>query len=133
MRRSDLPLAEPGLYLIDGPPGDPNGLVISGPYPPTEDGRATADHQAVQAAARMRKQVTVSEVTTIPAPIDVVVPHTPTVTVPRAPSDVVTGEIESPAAADVPLVDIDDADVVGGDAPPPAPAPDVDHWNGGHG
>lgn len=42
MRRKDLHTAEniaPGLYLIDGDEGDPEGRLVGGPYPDTEAAR----------------------------------------------------------------------------------------------
>lgn len=42
MRRKDLDTAtnvNPGLYLVDGDEGDPDGIIVNGPFKDTEAGR----------------------------------------------------------------------------------------------
>jgi hypothetical protein len=49
MRRRDLESSKvipAGLYLIDGDPGDPNGIVVGGPFPDTFAGRLAAEAAA---------------------------------------------------------------------------------------
>lgn len=55
MRRKDLATAEniaPGIYLIDGDEGDPEGRVVGGPYPNTADGKLVVAALATQLAHR---------------------------------------------------------------------------------
>lgn len=55
MRRADLTTAEnikPGLYVVDGDEGDPAGLIVGGPYPDTDVGRAIVGTLAGQLARR---------------------------------------------------------------------------------
>lgn len=124
MRRSELPLAVPGLYLIDGPPGDPMGLVLCGPIPATVEGQRTADILATQYEARLGKIVSWSEVTELPEPIDLRPPESaPMVSVVGAPSALV---------AAMEAIKIDDAPV--DDAPAAAPVVSegfADNWRGG--
>lgn len=65
MRRRDLETGiavQPGLYLIDGPPGDPMGHVVAGPFLDTDAGRQAAELVAAGLAKRWRRAVTLTRV-----------------------------------------------------------------------
>lgn len=70
MRRKDLATAEniaPGLYLVDGDEGDPEGRIVGGPFPDTEAARLDLGILASQLAARTRRPASMVLVANLPA------------------------------------------------------------------
>ena len=69
MRRKDLDtgaIIAPGLYLVDGDEGDPEGLIVGGPYPDSEAGRIAAMELAAQLHRRTRRPASVTLVVALP-------------------------------------------------------------------
>ena len=69
MRRKDLATGvhiAPGLYLVDGDEGDPEGLIVGGPFPDSETGRVAAMALAEQLHRRTRRPASVTLVADVP-------------------------------------------------------------------
>lgn len=69
MRRRDLEFAQPGLYIVDSDePGNPDGIVLQGPYPRTDEGRRVAQTYLDRYRAMTKRNAVVSEVTDVVLP-----------------------------------------------------------------
>ena len=72
MRRKDLASSahiDPGWYLIDGEPGDPEGRLVGGPFAPGpegSEGHRDATEVARQFTRRTKKPCTITLVIDMP-------------------------------------------------------------------
>lgn len=69
MRRKDLDTAtnvNPGLYLVDGDEGDPEGVIVNGPLPDSADGRIVALELCAQLHRRTGRPASVALVVNLP-------------------------------------------------------------------
>ena len=69
MRRRDLESADhiaPGLYVVDGDEGDPDGIIVNGPMPDSGDGRTVALALAAQLHRRTGRPASVALVVNLP-------------------------------------------------------------------
>lgn len=69
MRRKDLAGGQhidPGYYILDGAEGDPEALVVQGPFPMTPAGRVQAERWGEQCAKRIGHGVSLVQVIPIP-------------------------------------------------------------------
>lgn len=70
MRRSDLATAihiAPGLYVVDGDEGDPDGIIVNGPLPDGDDGRVVALELCAQLHRRTGRPASLVLVANLPA------------------------------------------------------------------
>lgn len=70
MRRKDLHTntnLAPGVYLLQGDEGDPEALVVQGPFPDTIEGKRTAGILGEQLTARTRVPHSLVMILNLPA------------------------------------------------------------------